>query len=133
MSTLDAYPLVLAAECLWREARNQPYSAMLGAACVMRNSLTPEHDLVAEVTRRLRYSSMTAPGDPNLVKWPESSDTVFPMCCQAVDAVFGPSPIEDVTVGARNYFSPPVTEPPADWGPVVFTVKLGDLSFYKPA
>jgi|SRR5271155_1634815 len=134
MSTLDNYPLVLAAECLWREAQNQPYSAMLGALCVMRNRITPEHDLVYVVTQRRQFSSMTAPGDPNLVKWPESNDVAFPVCCQAVDAVFGTEPAADPTGGATFYFSPPLTEPPEEeWGPVTITVKLGALTFCKPA
>jgi spore germination cell wall hydrolase CwlJ-like protein len=132
VTTLGCYALILCAIDLWREAQNQPYSAMVGVACVCRNRVTPTKDLVAVVSAKHQFSSMTQPGDVNLVKWPESNDPVWPLCCQAVDAVFGADPIPDVTGGATFYFSPPLTEPPEnEWGPVAITIKLGALTFCK--
>lgn len=133
MTTQSSYPAVLCALDIWREAQNQPYSAMLGVACVCRNRISTAHDLVYVVTQKHQFSSMTQPGDVNLVKWPESNDPVWPLCCQAADAVFGASPVPDVTAGAAFYFSPPLIEPPTAWGPVVVTVKLGELTFCKYA
>jgi len=132
MSTLNNYPMVLAALDLWREAQNQSYQAMLGVAWVMKNRIIFPHDMVYVITKKFQFSSMTAPGDLNLVKWPETNDVAFPICCQAVEAVFAPGAV-DPTLGATFYFSPPVTSPPAAWGPVVVTVKIDELTFCKAA
>src|SRR5271170_5366480 len=114
--TLDGYPLALVAIALWREAQNQTDAAILGVACVMRNRVTLAHDIVHVVTQPWQFSSMTAPGDANLIKWPETGDAAFVRCCAVVDSVFGSAPVADVTGGATFYFSPPLTAPPSAWG-----------------
>jgi hypothetical protein len=130
MATIDNYPRVVAALCVWREASNQSYAAMLGVAWVERRRITPLHDLVYVVTQHAQFSSMTVRGDSNTVRWPQTSDPSWERACLAVDAVFnGVAP--DPTEGATFYFSPPVTEPPADWGAVEATVTLDQLHFYK--
>jgi len=134
MNPLDAYPSVLAALCIWREASNQAYSAMLGVAFVLRNRITPAHDLVHVITQHAQFSSMTIPGDPNLVRWPQSGDSAFAACCTAIETVFGGgTSVPDPTHGATFYYSPPLTTPPSAWGPVVMTAVIDQLTFCKPA
>jgi spore germination cell wall hydrolase CwlJ-like protein len=133
MTTLDVYPMVLCAECVWREARNQSYQAMVAVAWVIRNRVRlPGHDLVRVVSAPWQFSSMTAPGDPNLVKWPQTGDAAFERCCSAVDAVWGGT-FADNTKGATFYYSPPITEAPREWGPTVVTTVIDELTFCKPA
>jgi N-acetylmuramoyl-L-alanine amidase len=133
MMTLNNYPMVLMALDLWREAQNQSYAAILGVAWVVKNRIVMPHDLVYVVTKKYQFSSMTSPGDLNLVKWPETGDAAFAMCCTAAEAVFSPGAV-DPTNGATFYFSPPITEPPvAEWGPVVITAKIDELTFCKAA
>ncbi len=63
---------------IWREASNQP---PLAQAAVGQSILTRVNhpgwwgsDIQSVVTRRWQYSALTAPGDPNLVRWPASDD-----------------------------------------------------------
>jgi spore germination cell wall hydrolase CwlJ-like protein len=130
MTPQDDYPMVLAALCVWREARGEAYSAMLGVACVLRNLLAVEGDLVRVITRRDQFSSMTFHGDPNLIEWPQAQDGAFRMCSMAVSSILG-SLSPDITGGATYYFSPPLEEPPPGWGPVTVTVTLGHLTFCR--
>lgn len=131
MATIDNWPECVAALCVWREARNQAYTAMIGVAWVIRNRVTARLDLAAVVTKRYQFSSLTAPGDPNLVDWPQMADASWEAACAAVDGVFG-GVVADNTGGAIFYYSPPLSEPPVGWGPVVVTTKIGALTFCKP-
>ena len=103
---------------------------MLGVAWVMKNRIIAPHDLVYVVTKKYQFSSMTAPGDLNLVKWPETGDAAFALCCKAVEAVFAPGAV-DPTLGATFYFSPPLTEAPSAWGPTVETITIDEITFCR--
>jgi len=135
MNPLDSYRLVLAALCIWREARNQSYSAMLGVAFVLYNRITPTHDLIHVITQRMQFSSMTAAGDTNLILWPQTGDAAFGACCTAVETVLGGEEITvpDPTNGATFYYSPPLTAAPAAWGPTVVSAVIDQLTFCKPS
>lgn len=66
---------------IWREASNQPPRAQ---AAVGQSILTRVHhpgwwgrDVQSVVTKRWQYSALTAPGDPNLVRWPASDEAAW--------------------------------------------------------
>jgi len=112
---------------LWREARGASHAARIGIASVIRNRTTPRKDVVAVCTQPWQFSSMTAPGDPNLIHWPATGDPQMQDCLSIAAQTLGP----DTTAGATFYFTAPLTEPPKAWGNVVGTVTIDGVHFYK--
>lgn len=90
-----------------------------------------------------QFSSLTAPGDPNLVKWPKSDDviwrgclavaeTVIPGCAPPCQIVWEPEQdVSDPVPGAVFYHDARLPAPPAAWGPVTLVATIGNLSFYR--
>jgi energy-coupling factor transporter ATP-binding protein EcfA2 len=65
--------------------------------------------------RKWQYSSLAAPGDPQLIKWPDSEDPSFQECMAVASAVLGgdvPNPVP----GATHYYDSSITPP--KWAPV---------------
>jgi spore germination cell wall hydrolase CwlJ-like protein len=122
---------ILLALCIWREARNQSDTAMLGVKWVIKNrcSLAPREGFKPTINGNIfkpyAFSSFNE-NDPNANKFPKQDD---PAWLRILDIVRGDSP--DPTDGAVFYFSPPVKTPPKAWGNVVFAAKWDDLNFYK--
>lgn len=99
-----------------------------------------------EATKRLQFSSLTAPGDPQLVVWPADGDPdMATALAMAGDAVNGT--LVDITDGATLYYAPAgihssvmrqmpngdVVKFPEDWNPaaVTFTVTIADQYFFR--
>lgn len=131
---------VLLACGVFGEARNQSYEAKIAVACVMRNRVHANlrymggASYAGVILQPFQFSSFNF-SDPNrgkllrpLLHEPRA---VWEECYRAACAVYRDN-CEDITDGALFYFSPPLTQPPAAWGSVVFTAKYGDLQFYKP-
>lgn len=132
MNLLLYWPKIIAALCIWREARNQTYAAMLAVAWAIKNRVRAGKDECAVVTQKWQFSGMTAPGDPNLIQWGQTNDPIVARVCMAIEAVFeGSTP--DPTNGSTFYFSPPLTAPPEEWGPVTVEVTIDELTFCKAA
>jgi len=132
---LAPYPKVLLALCVWREARNVP-SAYGAVAWVILNRATartqqPLDDaVVAVIAAPWQFSSMTEPGDPNLIKWPLVGWASWLAVQDEVEGVLtGETP--DLTQDATFYFSAPITEPPDEWGDVGKTLQIGTLQFFR--
>lgn len=132
--------LELCALCVWREARGESYLGKRSVMHVIWNRAQNPgwwgHDARQVVLKPYQFSSFNE-NDPNSKEWPTEEK---PADWQAwVDALAianavlsrDPSEQNDLTQGAVFYFSPPLTEPPHTWGAVDFTVKIGNLSFYK--
>lgn len=83
------------------------------------------------ITHKWQFSGMTAPGDPNLIKWPQE-DSISVDCFAAADEALA-SPGPDPTSGATLYYDPPLTKPPTEWGNVVETIQIGSTHFCKGA
>lgn len=132
-SELDRW---LTAICLYREASNQSYSAILGKAFVIRNRAlrkTWEGSTPAQVvTCKMQFSSMTAPGDANLIRWPtDPEEKAWLNCTLAAQAVCIDPPIgRDVSGGAEFYFDYPENEPPKEWGSVKLTAVIDGTKFW---
>jgi hypothetical protein len=118
--------------CLWREGRGVSHDARFGMSWVIRNRVakaTYWGETIVEVcTHPFSFSGMTAPGDPNLVKWPDDNDTEF-LDCQAIVQLNGFDP----TLGAVFYWTKPLTEAPKEFGQVVETVVIDNVHFCAPA
>jgi hypothetical protein len=82
----------------------------------------------AVLSKAFQYSSMTAPGDPNLIKWPEAYEAAWQLCMAIATEVFegiGTDPTE----GATHYFSQ--NNPPLWAMKMRHTVDVGQFHFYE--
>jgi spore germination cell wall hydrolase CwlJ-like protein len=108
------YEVSILAICLWREARGElPLSdAITAIACVVRTRVVRRHmTWAAVVAEKFQFSSMTAPGDSQLVKWATTSnDKQFMECLRVASAVYS-GEVLDVTGGATNYVNLQVAQP----------------------
>lgn len=138
MNILQSYPLVLLALMIWREARGQSFQAKIAIAHVVNNRLRDPkgpykncHTLIETVTKFAQFSSMTIPGDPNLVKWPLESDLSFQECCSAVQDMIQST--SDPTNGCNYYHSYPPGDPrtPAWDTENTFKLQIGPFRFCK--
>lgn len=118
--------------CIWREAAGEPLEGKVAIAHVILNrSRAQGRAPHAVVEAKLQFSSMTAPGDPTLVRWPLRPDPSFTVCMEVVeDAVNNLG--QDPTGGATHYFNPAVVVP--SWASsMVKTITIGHHDFYKEA
>lgn len=130
------YVQFLLALCLWREARGEVLASKQAVASSIRNrTLRPSwwgNDIASVVTKRLQYSSMTAPGDPNLVQYPVENDTAWLACVEiAGDALDGTLP--DTASGATSYFDKSLDAHPPAWatdGSMRHVCDVGNFHFY---
>ena len=124
-------PVKLLALCIWREARGESIEAKHGVAWTIRNrcAMAPregfKREIAANVLHPGAFSSFIE-GDPNAVKYPDSTDKSW----QDSLAVAEEASAEDPTSGAVFYFSPPLTAAPHAWGPVRHTATIGGLQFF---
>ena len=131
-------PTVLLAMCIFGEARGEIPEAQYAVGCVVRNRVESGHygiGWTGVILRPWQFSSFDA-NDPNRAKLMEptkyESPEVWWRCYVAADMAMHHAS-GDPTGGAVFYFSPPLTEPPAAWGPVTETVVIGNLHFCKAA
>lgn len=128
------YARVLLKIDVWREMRGVP-EAWAAAAWVVLNRVNHPgwwgRDIVSTLTHKWQFSSMTAPGDANLVQWPQEDQTWEGISYQVDCVLDGTTP--DPTDGATYYFTRPLTEPPAAWGTVFHTATIGGVQFYRQA
>lgn len=133
----ECYATILLAIDIWREDRGGlTHASRVGVGWVVRNRAThPKwwgRTIVEVITHRWQFSSMTAPGDPNLIQWPQENTLSWKDSEKAAEEVIGKDSI-DPTMGATFYYSFPLTSPPAAWGDVVETAVLDGIHFCKPA
>ena len=108
ISWIEYYKIMLALTG-YREARGEGYQGMLAVMCVIRNRVTAQMgDWDHVITKKWQFSSLTAPGDSQLVIWPDSPDAVFEAAMGLAEQVFNGT-IEDITRDALFYFNPAIT------------------------
>ena len=96
---------VIGALCAWRENRGGGTAGLQSVLNVLQNrAIHRGTSIYAEATRRLQFSSMTAPGDPNLIIYPADDDPQWAMALvlagQMADGV-----LQDITGGATSYYA----------------------------
>jgi len=143
---------VLALVC-WRENRGgtpQPQAMQSVANVVMNRVKANKSDAYTECTRHLQFSSITAPGDPQLDLWPNEADPHWQQALLlAQDAETGN--LEDITNGSTIYYAPaamaanavvPYTLPngtqtvfPKDWNQsaVSYQCEIANQLFFREA
>jgi spore germination cell wall hydrolase CwlJ-like protein len=97
---------VMLALTVWRENRSHGIDGMQSVANVILNRAAKRSTNVwTECTRRLQFSSVTAPGDPELTLWPSDGDRQW---VDALDlaAKAAAGALDDLTDGALLYYEP---------------------------
>lgn len=144
----EALQIAGPALCAWRENRGGQRIGMQSILNVLANRASRDNTtLYAEAVRRLQFSSLTAPGDPELTLWPAESDPQYAVAEQLTQqSVTGQ--LIDLTQGATDYYAPQqivkstktftipggATVPfPSGWneGKVEFTVEIANQLFFK--
>jgi N-acetylmuramoyl-L-alanine amidase len=128
---MEAIDTTLLALCMWREARGEGRAGMEAVGCALRNRVNRDKSsYYAEATKRLQFSSITAPGDPELGLWPSVSDAQWQIAL-VLAGDMGSNVIEDVTQGATLYYADSIPFPRTwDRSKVRETVKIGRHIFF---
>lgn len=124
--------------CLWREARGELATVgpigYIAVGCVLRNRGQRDTTTIyEEVIKRLQFSSITAPGDPELTAWPakrNGADYAAWITAHQVARGILSGAYSDPTRGATLYYADSIPFP-EDWNraKVHQTVKLGKHIF----
>jgi len=117
---------------IWREARSEPYVGKVAVGWTVRDRV--EHpkwwgdSYTAVMAKKWQYSSLAAPGDPQLIRWPVWPDPSFTECLRAADAVIhgtAPNPCP----GADSYYATYIPAP--SWAKdAQFVGAIGGHKFY---
>lgn len=139
-----SYDQWLACLCLWREARGESLPCKTAVWHVIQNRTLDQQrrwprTISGVVAQHLQFSSMTAAGDPNLVRWPTQptpgqaagADWLAFLDCQTVVE----SPLNADPTDSANYYES-FAEPPDPkkypwFDPANLTVQIGTLRFYR--
>lgn len=100
--------------CLWREARGQGQAGMTAVGCVVRNRVQRHNSsFYTECTKKWQFSSISAPGDPQLGLWPAASDLIWG-AAQILASNLIDGHVDDITNGATLYYDDSIAFP-ASW------------------
>ena len=128
----SAQDLVFLALTLWREARGENRSAKLAVAYVVLTRVALNgwmgHDVLGVTTCPWQFSSMTDPHDPQLTKWPSSSDLSWNECLGVAEAALGASEPNPAPT-ATHYHDISIGTPKA-WGNANPVAQIGRLKFF---
>lgn len=99
--------VILLALTVWREASNQPRGTKDAIAFSVLNRVARPSwwgtNLLSVLFKKWQYSSLTAPGDPNLVRWPMETDPSWWDSIEAaIDAL--ENRVSNPFPGADSYF-----------------------------
>lgn len=127
------YEQAMLALLVWREARGETRQAKIAVAfSVMNRVKNPKWwgtTLGAVIAKKWQYSSMAAPGDPNLIQYPLPQDLSFQDSMSAVNAAINNDAINPV-VGADSYYDNSI--PPPKWAkPEQFVKQIGAFRFFN--
>lgn len=106
---MNSWYVALLALCMWREARGEGLEGMTAVGLVIQNRVRRWNQSWSSViVGKNQFSSMTVPGDSQLVVWP-TNETLFQQAyMKAWDIFKGECP--DITNGALYYaYLPNVT------------------------
>jgi len=129
--TLSQFILALT---LYREASGASHDARVAIRKTIENRAAKGgwwgSDILSVCLKPYQFSSMTAPRDPNLVRWPTANDSVWADCAAIAQGTFDYDP----TDGATYYWTAPLTEAPTkEWGAVTETAVVDGIHFCKPS
>jgi spore germination cell wall hydrolase CwlJ-like protein len=117
---------------LWRECRGEPHLGKIAVAhSIMNRVKRPAwwgDSVLAVVTKKWQYSSMTDPKDRQLVMWPADGDKQWQDCLSIAMGVYSGN-LDNPAPGADSYYADTIPAP--NWAePKKFVVKIGHHSFF---
>lgn len=99
---------------VWRESRGASHEAQLAVAYSILNRVNRPswwgHTLDEVVTKKWQYSSLAAPGDPQLIVWPHLSDGSWLAAIKVAEAALEGTEANPVP-GADSYYDDSITTP----------------------
>lgn len=122
----------MTALCLYREARGEGNAGMTAVGCVIRNRMHRRSSTAyAEVVKRLQFSSITDPKDPQLAVYPLAGDAAWQQAQLLAQNVLN-GDVQDITQGATLYYDDSIAFP-ASWDATKLTPlgKIGRLNLFK--
>ena len=123
--------IAIGALCCWRENRGGGTPGMQSVLNVLQNRATHRGTSVyAEAVRRLQFSSMTAPGDPNLILYPLDGDPQWAMAL-ILAGQMSDGTLTDITGGATSYYADSMTTPPYWAASMTPTVEISGQKFFR--
>lgn len=112
LSLPDYYLIILLAICGWREASGEGLLGIRAVLHVIRNRhLAWKQDWDTVISNRNQFSSMTTPGDSQLLRWPDDDSPLFRQILDEAEKVFSGSE-PDTTNGATYYRNPKTANSP---------------------
>lgn len=141
MSWRDWFKAVLAL-VIWREARGEGEDGMRAVGHVIRNRVTASHlpDQWEDIIEaKWQFSSITAPGDSQLVVWPRQPDPRFDTAMSvAAKMLEEPCTDFDLTNGAHFYANLACVPPSSSFWKTIAnnpdhpqTAKIGNHTFFR--
>lgn len=131
--SIDAGQLVsdlIPAMAIWREASGESSDGMSAVAWVIMNRSRYRKQSISQVClAKWQFSSMNAPGDAGMIRWPDADDPSFKSAYLIWAGVLNGT-IHDPTRGADLYYA--VSIPPPSWvSKASFLVQIGKQKFYR--
>lgn len=128
-----AYQLCLLALVIWREARGEGPEAMKAVGCCIRNRVKRAtwwgKDYVGVITKKWQFSSMAAPGDPQLLNYPQTADAQFEQALQIAEWVINDT-AHNPFPGADSFYDSSIPRP--KWATAEnFCGKIGRITFHN--
>lgn len=107
---------------------------MRAVGCSIRNRVDHPawwgNDYGSVIGKKFQYSSMAAPGDPQLIRFPGAGDAEFAEALQIADALVNHEPIANPTPCADSFYDTSI--PPPAWAtPECYVGTVGRLRFYN--
>lgn len=144
----SALEISVPALCSWRECRGGLRPGMQSVINVLYNrSKRDNTTMYAEAVKRLQFSSMTSPGDRELIDWPLLGDPQY-IVAEQLSTQAHNDDLPDITEGATLYYAPSgivnsektfitpdgkTVKFPEDWdqSKTVFTVEIANQLFFR--
>lgn len=129
---MNAADFIFLSLCVWREASNQSAEAQAGVChSVFERIKHPGwwgQSVMTVIFHRWQYSSLTAPLDPNLTRWPSPSDPAWRQCLTVVESCWaGDTPHPAPTADSYHDISIPAPR----WATEErFVRQIGRIKFY---
>jgi len=125
--------VVFLALVVWREARGESIECQTAVAYSIMNRVERPSwwgkNICDVLFKKWQYSSMTAPTDPQLAKWPKTEEVSWQQCFEISKEVLS-GYTENPVPGADSYFDISIPDPV--WAtPDKFVAQIGRIKFYN--
>ena len=128
---MSAYDISIAALCAWRENRGGGRTGMQSVLNVLFNRAQKRGTTMGiEATRPWQFSSMTAPGDAQLILYPQTGDVQFATALEMAQEASNGT-LQDITGGATSYYAVSMPQPPAWAAEMTQTAEIQGQLFFK--